>query len=113
MLWEHRFRLNLDCSLGRIKRIFVCLPNPNKPEPNKVSLQNFLLKKQEIYWLGPNPNKPEPNKASLQVFLLNVQEIHGLGIPEKIIIPKLILPTYVLSLKRLFGECFKVFSILI
>ncbi len=29
------------------------LPNPDEPEPNKASLQIFLLKKQEFHWLGP------------------------------------------------------------
>ncbi len=46
---------------------------------NKASLQIFLLKKQEIHWLGPNPDEPEPKKALLQIFLLDVQEIHWLG----------------------------------
>ncbi len=30
------------------------IPNPDEPEPNKASLQIFLLKKQEFHWLGPN-----------------------------------------------------------
>ncbi len=29
------------------------LPNPDEPEPNKASLQNFLLNVQEFHWLGP------------------------------------------------------------
>ncbi len=30
------------------------IPNPDEPEPNKASLQIFLLKKQDFHWLGPN-----------------------------------------------------------
>ena len=39
----------------------------------------FLPSVQEFNWLVPNPDEPEPKKISLQIFLHNVQEIHWLG----------------------------------
>ncbi len=54
-------------------------PNPDEPEPNKFSLQKFLLNVQEFHGLGPNPDKPEPNRFLFTVFLLKKQGFHWLG----------------------------------
>ncbi len=44
-----------------------------------ATIQDFFDETDLVNVVSPNPDEPEPNKASLQNFLLNVQEFHGLG----------------------------------
>ncbi len=42
------------------KDLSTQIPNPDKPEPNRASLQKFLPKKQKFRGLGPRPPELQP-----------------------------------------------------